>query len=427
MLVRSLSPGRFRAPLVVAAALVLLCVAPAAHASSASAGGGIHVDPVEGGTLDLTGAGLGQEGRNLVLSVQAVARITPEQLSGSGGGELCATFEPASGAARRLCLERSGTTWRLRAGRRTIPGSVGQPTAGRLAIRFEPGALGLAAGPLRWRVYARAAGCGSAASALPASSNGGASPNDPGTTPTPTPTPPPPAAGCEDRVPDSGSFAGRVWRVVVTGCTATGAAEVRSGPRGRRVALTYDDGPAADTPAFVAELQRLGVPATFFMIGQQVQAEPAFARRVLAAGDAIGNHSWNHANLGGGGPAATDQIVRTNAAIHRATGFTPCLFRPPYGSTGSDLVARARAQRMTSVLWSVDPTDWATPGTPAIVSRVLAQTGPGAIILDHDGGGNRSQTLAALPQIVRALRARGYSFVTVPELLGYDVRVTLAR
>jgi chitin deacetylase len=82
---------------------------------------------------------------------------------------------------------------------------------------------------------------------------------------------------------------------------------------------------------------------------------------------------------------------------------------------------------MTSILWSVDPLDWRTPGTGAIVSRVLAQTGPGAIILSHDGGGNRSQTLAAAPQIIRALRARGYRFVTVSELLGYERRVALRR
>ncbi|HEY5142708.1 MAG TPA: polysaccharide deacetylase family protein [Solirubrobacteraceae bacterium] len=408
------------------AATALLCgwAAPAAQAS-ASAGGGLHADPAEGAALDLTGAALGQQARNLVLTVQAAAPIDPEQLSAAAGGELCARFEPADGAALRLCVTRSDTAWQLRVGARTVVGSVGQPTAGRLAIRVEPAALGLAPGPLRWRVYARAASCGAtgARSAL----NGGVSPDDGTATPT-SPTPAlPPAASCVDRVPDSGSFAGRVWRTVVTGCTATGPAQVLSGPRGKRIALTYDDGPAADTPAFVDELHRLGVPATFFMIGRQVQAEPALARRVLAAGDAIGNHSWDHANLGAGGPAATDELVRTNAAIRRATGFTPCLFRPPYRATGADLVARVRAQGMTSVLWSVDPADWATPGTGVIVGRVLAQTGPGAIILDHDGGGNRSQTLAAIPQMVAALRARGYTFVTVPELLGYDVRLTLKR
>ena len=113
--------------------------------------------------------------------------------------------------------------------------------------------------------------------------------------------------------------------------------------------------------------------------------------------------------------------------IRRVTGFTPCLFRPPGGSTGADLVARVRALGMTSVLWNADPFDWRMPGTAAIVARVLAQAGPGGIILNHDGGGPRGQTLAAAPAIVAALRARGYTFVTVSTLLGYRERVALER
>jgi peptidoglycan/xylan/chitin deacetylase (PgdA/CDA1 family) len=116
-----------------------------------------------------------------------------------------------------------------------------------------------------------------------------------------------------------------------------------------------------------------------------------------------------------------------NAAIRRATGFTPCLFRPPYGSTSADLVSRANAQGMTSVLWSVDPLDWRTPGTGSIVSTVLRQASGGAIILSHDGGGPRSQTLAALPQIVRTLKGRGYKFVTLTDLLGYPERIKLVK
>ena len=127
------------------------------------------------------------------------------------------------------------------------------------------------------------------------------------------------------------------------------------------------------------------------------------------------------------GPAASAQLEHTNAVIRRVTGFTPCLFRPPGGSTGADLVARVRALGMTSVLWSADPFDWRMPGTSAIVGRVLAQAGPGGIILDHDGGGPRGQTLAAAPEIVAALRARGYTFVTVSTLLGYRERVALQR
>ncbi|HVP01895.1 MAG TPA: polysaccharide deacetylase family protein [Solirubrobacteraceae bacterium] len=390
-----------RSAAAVALAAALALTTSSAHASSDTAGGGLHVDPAESAALDLTGAGLGQEARSLVLTVRAAAPIDPAQLSGAGGGELCATFQPSTGVERRLCLTRGASAWQLRAGSRTVAGSVGQPTPERLAIRFDPAALGLTPGPTRWRVYARAAGC--------------------------RPGPTAPAGGCVDRAPDSGTFPGRVWRVIVTGCTATGPTEVRGGPPDKRIALSFDDGPATDTPAFVGALTRLGVPATFFMIGRQVAQLPATARLVLGAGDAIGDHSWDHANLGGGGPAATTEIVRTNEAIRRATGYRPCLFRPPYGATGPDLVARVRAQGMTSVLWNVDPSDWARPGSAQIVARVLAQTTPGAIVIMHDGGGDRSQTLAALPTIVQQLRARGFTFVTVPQLLGYREQVVLAR
>lgn len=141
----------------------------------------------------------------------------------------------------------------------------------------------------------------------------------------------------------------------------------------------------------------------------------------------VANHSWNHANLGGGGSGASSQLSRTNAAIRKATGFTPCLFRPPYGSTGSDLVRRTRWQGMTSILWSVDPLDWRQPGAGSIASRVVSGTGRGAIILSHDGGGPRGQTLSALPKIVTSLKRKGYSFVTVNELLGYDEKLSLVR
>ena len=101
------------------------------------------------------------------------------------------------------------------------------------------------------------------------------------------------------------------------------------------------------------------------------------------------------------------------------------MFRPPYGSTGPDLVERTRAAGLTSILWSVDPLDWKRPGADHIVARVLRQTGPGAIILSHDGGGPRAQTLAAAPRVIAGLRRRGYTFVTVSELLGYRERLEL--
>jgi peptidoglycan/xylan/chitin deacetylase (PgdA/CDA1 family) len=119
-----------------------------------------------------------------------------------------------------------------------------------------------------------------------------------------------------------------------------------------------------------------------------------------------------------GGTQAAVELERTSAAIAGATGgYRPCLFRPPYGSTSPALEALARRLGMQTVLWTVDPRDWSRPGTATIVARVLAAVRPHAIVLLHDGGGPRQQTVAAVPAIVTSLRARGYRFVTLPTLL----------
>lgn len=400
---------------VLATAVVVLASAVAASpAPAASEGGRAHDLAADASPLDLRSVALGQVNRELVLTVRARSRIDPAELA-AGDGRLCATL-----GSRPLCVERRAGRWALRSGRRTVEGSVGRPRAGTLVIRVAPRALGLQPGALRWSVTATPASCGSASAAqtggtAPEAGTGGGAP-------------PAPEAPCRSRAPrGSGTYAGRVWRTVVTGCVRHGAGQVQRGPRRKQVALTYDDGPSPYTRPLLATLDRLGVPATFFMIGQQVPGQGALLRRMLASGHELANHSWNHANLGGGGPGASAQLRRTNAAIRSASGFTPCVFRPPYGSTGADLVSRVTAQGMTSVIWSADPLDWRTPGTGAIVARVLSQTGPGGIILGHDGGGNRSQSLAAAPQIISGLRARGYRFVTVSRLLGYDERIDLRR
>ena len=95
------------------------------------------------------------------------------------------------------------------------------------------------------------------------------------------------------------------------------------------------------------------------------------------------------------------------------------MFRPPYGDYDAAVVQTARSLGLATVLWNVDPSDWALPGTQAIEQRVLAQVQPGSIIISHDGGGPRGETLAAYPHIIAALRARGYRIVTIPELLGF--------
>ena len=111
-------------------------------------------------------------------------------------------------------------------------------------------------------------------------------------------------------------------------------------------------------------------------------------------------------------------LAETNSVIERASGFRPCLMRPPEGVLASGLVSAAHALDMTTVVWDVDPRDWSTPGTGAIHGNVTGNARSGSIAIMHDGGGNRCETLAALPGIIKNLRHRGYKLVTVTELLG---------
>ena len=197
-------------------------------------------------------------------------------------------------------------------------------------------------------------------------------------------------------------------------CTRHGAPfRTRGSRRHRTVALTFDDGPSPYTHRVLRILRRFRVPATFFLIGQQVGPFRREARAELRAGEEIGNHSLRHSFL----PSRGD-LARTNQVIRRATGFRPCLFRPPGGAVNSRLVGSALSLGMDTITWDVDPRDWSRPGTGAIVSRVLGAVRPGSIVLMHDGGGPRGETVAALPTILRVLRHRGYRFKTVSALLG---------
>jgi peptidoglycan/xylan/chitin deacetylase (PgdA/CDA1 family) len=204
------------------------------------------------------------------------------------------------------------------------------------------------------------------------------------------------------------------------GCRVTGGAVAHfHGHRRREVALTFDDGPAPLTLSFVRMLRANGARATFFMIGDQVTGQyDKVLREELRDGDALGDHSWSHPDLALSGEVLS-QLSGARGAIVTASGYTPCVFRPPYGAFNGSVLRIARSLGLATIVWDVDPRDWALPGTGAIESTVLAQTRPGSIVLSHDGGGPRGQTLAAYPHIIAALRRRGYRFVTVPELLGY--------
>jgi peptidoglycan/xylan/chitin deacetylase (PgdA/CDA1 family) len=189
---------------------------------------------------------------------------------------------------------------------------------------------------------------------------------------------------------------------------------------GKRVALTFDDGPWPNTTdAVLRELKAAKAKATFFVVGRQVAAREALVRRVIAAGMEIGSHSYSHKYLG----SAEDGLVRSeirkaDTAIARVTGAAPLWYRPAGGQTNADVFSEAHARDHRVVLWTVDPEDWRRPGAKRIADRVLAGVRPGAVILMHDGGGDRRQTVAAVRTILRGLKKRGYQAVTLGELYG---------
>ncbi len=179
------------------------------------------------------------------------------------------------------------------------------------------------------------------------------------------------------------------------------------------IALTFDDGPNPTfTPQILHVLEQYGVSATFFCVGQQVQSYPGLVQQMSQAGETIGNHSWNHSTLTGLSPdAIRGQLRSTSTVIQQATGISPTLFRPPYGATNGTVESIASQLGLYEILWTIDTRDWQHPGVGAIVSTVLANARNGSIVLMHDGGGDRSQTVQALPQIIIGLRQRGFTFV----------------
>lgn len=186
-------------------------------------------------------------------------------------------------------------------------------------------------------------------------------------------------------------------------------------PNNKVIALTFDDGPEpGSTDKILSVLQANQVKATFFEIGANIDANPGLTTMVKNAGMVLGNHTYDHLQA----PAdPVGQITQTDAAFARL-GISTQLFRPPFGNFSNGVVDAALKQGDVGIIWSVDPQDWSMPGTQNIINSVVSGAQPGAIVLMHDGGGDRSQTLAALPTIISTLRSQGYSFVTVPQLLG---------
>ncbi|MFB7950080.1 polysaccharide deacetylase family protein [Kitasatospora phosalacinea] len=186
------------------------------------------------------------------------------------------------------------------------------------------------------------------------------------------------------------------------------------------VALTFDDGPnPPHTDRILDVLDRYAVPATFFCVGLHALAHRALLERMAAAGHQIANHTWSHPYLPDlSRTELLDQLARTDEALAKAVGEDPGprMFRPPYGGRTPEVLRWIGESGATVVLWDVEPCDWSLPGPEAITRAVLDQVRPGALVLLHDGGGDRSQTVAALPAVIEGLTARGYGFARVDRL-----------
>lgn len=283
---------------------------------------------------------------------------------------------------------------------KVIAATVKKVDGTKLVATFNPREAGLQPGQYSWRVADRASGC----------------PED-GKPDKKT------LDRCQSLFPVDSPANYELRRMVAVGCTGGNGQFVRYGPRNRkRVALTFDDGPSTYTPGVLRVLKRHKVKATFFLLGQNVAANPSLARQVLAQGHEVANHSYSHPLLPDG-----SNIRHATRTIRETTGFRPCLFRPPYGAVSRKLKQDVKSDRMKIVNWDVDTDDWRQPGSGSIKSTIINRSRAGSIVLMHDGGGPRSGTVNALDSAIRGLRSRGFELVTVTELLGNRMIYRLER
>lgn len=183
------------------------------------------------------------------------------------------------------------------------------------------------------------------------------------------------------------------------------------------VALTFDDGPHPElTPKLLDILRDNGVRATFYVIGRNVQTYPDIAKRIVSEGHEIANHSWSHPALTSVGAARLEkEIASTSDIIERVTGRRPASMRPPYGAINERVRNTIlRKHGLDVIIWSCDPLDWKRPGADVVRRRLVEGAAPGGILLAHD---IHPGTIEAVPGTIRDLKAKGYGFATVGELL----------
>jgi peptidoglycan/xylan/chitin deacetylase (PgdA/CDA1 family) len=193
---------------------------------------------------------------------------------------------------------------------------------------------------------------------------------------------------------------------------------------GPYIAMTFDDGPSAMlTPKLLDILAAHHIKATFFVLGEMVAEHPEILARAAEEGHEIASHSWSHPNFAKmSQEGVRSQLQRTDEVIKSATGKSPTLFRPPYGSITDHQKKWIHDQfGYDIILWDVDPFDWKRPGPAVVRNRILKETRPGSIVLSHD---IHPGTIEAMPSTFDELEAKGFKFVTVSELLAMATPVT---
>lgn len=194
-----------------------------------------------------------------------------------------------------------------------------------------------------------------------------------------------------------------------------------SGKRDKKVvALTFDDGPDdIYTPRILDILDQQGVKATFFLVGSRIKDYPAVVSKLVASGHQVAGHGWSHTDLRSMDRGEVKkELADTGAAFRAATGLEPLMLRPPYGGLSEDAMDELVDLGYTAVEWSSDSQDWYSRSADRVLVNTLTDTRPGSIILMHSTGVNLEDTVKALPELIYTLKAQGYSFVTVAELLG---------
>jgi peptidoglycan/xylan/chitin deacetylase (PgdA/CDA1 family) len=194
--------------------------------------------------------------------------------------------------------------------------------------------------------------------------------------------------------------------------------EAKLPPEKKVIALTFDDGPWPNSTAKVLDiLKKNRIKSTFFVVGQNVKNYPDLTKQIVADGHIIANHTWHHWYHQMNAQAAAYEVANTTDIIYQTTGVRTSLFRPPGGIMNNGVAAYAKNNKYAVIMWSADSMDYSRPAVPRLMNNIFREAKPGGIVLMHDGGGDRSHTVKALPEIISRFRKQGYEFVTVPELL----------